>query len=169
MVRTQRVIGATLVVALATSKQELVAPHNGLDQRSVRQQPQSCSDTHLPAVAGDEVERFEGDDNRGVAVRYAVAPKMYAWSLPRIARQLDRGPGVLLSIGMTNRPVRSGPPSRCGVRCPKCCGSATTTRRTAPSSGAHVSTGGSTRMFGRFRVLSVDGAWRGRTFHGPLR
>jgi hypothetical protein len=43
-----------------------------------------------------------------VAVRFAMAPKMYAWALPRIARQLDRGPSVRLSIGMTNRPVRIG-------------------------------------------------------------
>ncbi len=104
-----------------------------------------------------------------VAVRYAVAPKMYAWSLPRIARQLDRGPGVLLSIGMTNRPVRIGATFSMWRSLPEM-------QRFGYHDAPHGAVQRGARehrwfdeeLFVRFRVLSADGAWRGRTFCGPL-
>jgi heme-degrading monooxygenase HmoA len=105
-----------------------------------------------------------------VAVRYAIAPKMYAWALPRIARQLDRGPSALLSIGMTNRPVRIGATfsmwrslhemQRFGYH---------DAPHGAVQRGARDHRWFDEEMFVRFRVLSADGTWRGRTFHGPLR
>jgi heme-degrading monooxygenase HmoA len=104
-----------------------------------------------------------------VAVRYAIAPKMYAWALPRIARQLDRGPGVLLSIGMTNRPVRIGATfsmwrslhemQRFGYH---------DAPHGAVQRGARDHRWFDEELFVRFRVLSADGTWRGRTFSGPL-
>lgn len=112
-----------------------------------------------------------------VAVRYAVAPKMYRSTLPRIARQLDRGPDVLLSIGMTNRPVRIGATF-----------SMWRSLREMQRFGYHDAPHGAVQsgarehrwfneelhrwfneeLFVRFRVHSADGAWRGRTFCEPL-
>jgi len=105
-----------------------------------------------------------------VAVRYAIAPKMYAWALPRIARQLHRRHGVLLSIGMTNRPVRIGATfsmwrslhemQRFGYH---------DTPHGAVQRGAREHRWFDEELFVRFRVLSADGRWRGSIFSGPLR
>jgi hypothetical protein len=94
---------------------------------------------------------------------------MYAWALPRIARQLDRGPSVLLSIGMTNRPVRIGATfsmwrsldemQRFGYH---------DAPHGAVQRGARDHRWFDEELFVRFRVLSADGTWRGRTFSGPL-
>jgi hypothetical protein len=104
-----------------------------------------------------------------VAVRYRVAPKMYAWALPQIARQLDRDRSVLLSIGMTNRPVRVGATF-----------SMWRSLHEMQRFGYHDAPHGSVQrgarehrwfdeeLFVRFRVLGADGTWRGRVFSGPL-
>lgn len=104
-----------------------------------------------------------------VAVRYAIAPKMYAWALPRIARQLDRGDSVLLSVGMTNRPVRIGATFSmwCSLHEMQRFGYHDAPHG-AVQRGAREHRWFDEEFFVRFRVLSADGTWRGKTFSGPL-
>jgi hypothetical protein len=94
---------------------------------------------------------------------------MYAWALPRIAGQLDRGHNVLESIGMTNRPVRIA--ATFSMWC-----SLHEMQRFAYHDAPHVAVqrdAGEQRWFYeellvRFRVLSADGTWRGKTFGEPV-
>lgn len=100
---------------------------------------------------------------------YAIAPKFYGWALPQIAGQLDRAQGVLLSIGMTNRPVRIAATF-----------SMWRSLHEMQRFGYHDAPHGAVQrrarehrwfdeeLFVRFQVLSVHGTWRGRSFSGPL-
>jgi hypothetical protein len=104
-----------------------------------------------------------------VAVRWGSAPELYGWALPRIARQLEQNEAALLSVGMTERPVRIGATfslwrslaemQRFGYH--------------HPPHGAFQRRARERRwfdeeLFVRFAVLGADGSWRGRRFSGAL-
>jgi hypothetical protein len=104
-----------------------------------------------------------------VAMRWAIAPELYGWALPHVARQLDQNEAALLSVGMTERPVRIG-------------ATFSLWRSLAEMQrfGYHHRPHGAVQrrarehhwfdeeLFVRFAVLGADGSWRGRRFSGPL-
>jgi hypothetical protein len=103
-----------------------------------------------------------------VEVSYRMAPKFYGWALPPVAFQVDRTPGMVLSVGMTERLVRSGATF-----------SIWRSLRDMQAFGYHHPPHGAVQrrararrwfeeeLFVRFRVVRADGSWRGRRFAGP--
>jgi hypothetical protein len=104
-----------------------------------------------------------------VAVRSRFLPAFYGSALPPIAMQIDRTPGALLSVGLTERPIRIG--ATFSIWC---------SLREMQRYGYHAPPHGAVQrrareqgwfdeeLFVRFQVLHADGCWLGRRFSGAV-
>jgi hypothetical protein len=128
-------------------------------------------DRRNPFVPGPSGNRGEGPVAvlTRVRVSYRMAPKFYGWALPPVAFQVGQADGMLLSVGMTERPVRSGATfsiwrslramQAFGYHCPP---------HGAVQRRAREHRWFDEELFVRFRLVSADGSWRGRSFSGPV-